>query len=589
PSMTPPSLGSFEFDQSNSVAQAQLAVQGEGLAQEIAGQIPSQELIEQIPAQVNPALSGAIVTQSFLHNPTRLVLDAVYPEIAPGDRILIERDRQLQVRTVDNLDLFAAPVSEPVLELTDPPTIPVTRVRLSQPLPAAWIATPSRLTVHFQMVSAGALTRVAKLHLDQGDFEPNGLALEGLIEPLPDGVAAPGALLLQDAMDQGRQVSGAIAINPQGQGKVTLDQDTDPFQPRLRTPVTIFGNVIQASRGESVIDEVLGSGDAAQPFQTFALQKSPLTYFNDPAAPNGRRSTLSVRVNRVLWREVPSFFGQGPQDQVYIVRQSEQQETTLTFGDGKTGARLPTGIDNVIATYRYGAGAAKPPAGAIAQLAKPVAGLRRVVSPVAAGGGADADRPQDIRRNAPTSALILGRAISTLDFEALAREFGGVINAQATWAWDETTQRAVVKVWFIGDGGDLAADLRSFLQGQADPTTPLVVTEAIAQPSSLVLDVTLDPRFTPALVEDALRQALVHEETGLLALANLAIGRPLFRSQLFATLLAVEGTCGVRAITVDGSPAPFAMTSPEGTYRDFLANLEISTTPASTLQEVSGL
>src|SRR4029453_6836230 len=103
--------------------------------------------------------------------------------------------------------------------------------------------------------------------------------------------------------------------------------------------------------------------------------------------------------------------------------QNDAQEAVVTFGDGTTGARLPTGVENITATYRFGAGAAKTPAGALSQLARPVAGLRRVVNPVAAGGGADADQPKDVRRNAPNSALLLGRAVSIPDFEALAREF----------------------------------------------------------------------------------------------------------------------------------------------------------------------
>ena len=40
----------------------------------------------------------------------------------------------------------------------------------------------------------------------------------------------------------------------------------------------LLGNVIAASHGETVHNEVVGSGDASQSFQRFALQKQPLTY-----------------------------------------------------------------------------------------------------------------------------------------------------------------------------------------------------------------------------------------------------------------------------------------------------------------------
>jgi hypothetical protein len=153
-----------------------------------------------------------------------------------------------------------------------------------------------------------------------------------------------------------------------------------------------------------------------------------------------------------------------------------------------------------------------------------------VVNPVAAGGGADSDQSKNIRRNAPNSALLLGRAVSVPDFEALAREFGGVINAHVKWAWDETSQGAVLKVWFISNGGDIAQALRAFLIGQADPNTPLVAEEAEAKPSDLIIDLEIDPRFNSQIVIEQIKQALTKPRTGLLALENIPIGCPLFRS-----------------------------------------------------------
>jgi predicted phage baseplate assembly protein len=330
-----------------------------------------------------------------------------------------------------------------------------------------------------------------------------------------------------------------------------------------------------------VFNEVLGSGNASQAFQAFTLGRKPLTYLNDPSAPNGRRSTLEVRVNGIKWHEVASFFGVGPQDEVYTVRLNDAQEAVITFGDGKAGACPPTGVSNITATYRFGAGASHPPAGAISQLARPIEGLRRVVNPVAAGGGADADQPKDIRRNAPNSALLLGRAVSVVDFEALAREFGGVINAQVEWAWDEASQGAVVKVWFISHGGDIAKALRAFLIGQADPNTPLVAEEATAQPSELNIDLEVDPRFSRQIVAEQVKQVLTNPDTGVLALENVSIGRPLFRSRLFDAVLSVEGARSVRAMTVDGAPAPSVITVAQGWYRDFLGRLVIGSTRMS--------
>ena len=514
---------------------------------------------------------------------TTIKLDTVYPQLAEEEPVIIQRGNDVCVRIVTHLDLDNVEVSAsvnlpPVIPAT---TVPVTHITLNSSLPDGWEATPSRLILHFQMVKAGDLTRAAKIHLQASDFLPSGISIANLVEPLPDSIPTAGQLLLQDDNDNGLLVDGGVTITEQGQGTVQLDEDPAAFDPALRTPVTVFGNLITATRGETVVDEVLGSGNAAQGFQSFTLKKSPLTYLNDPSAPTLYRSTLEVRVNGIQWTEVPSFFGANPQDPVYIVRQDDEQETTITFGDGITGARIPTGLNNITAVYRFGAGAAKPPAGAIAQLAKPVEGLRRVVSPVAPGGGKEGDRPQDIRTNAPTTALTLGRAVSIQDFEALARQFGGVVNARADWAWDPTQQRAVVKVWFISDGGKIAPALESALISQADPSTPLVATEATAQPSTLLISLTIDPHANSETVQAQVRQALSDPESGLLSLANIPIGLPLFRSRLFEAILAVEGAQSVQAMTVNGAPATFAIpaadnpTAVEGHYRNFLDNLVI--------------
>jgi hypothetical protein len=138
----------------------------------------------------------------------------------------------------------------------------------------------------------------------------------------------------------------------------------------------------------------------------------------------------------------------------------------------------------------------------------------------------------------------------------------------------------VVKAWFISDGGDIAETLRAFLIGQADPNTPLVTEEAKAQPSEVIIDLEIDPRFNTQIVIEQVKQALSNPDTGILALENIPIGCPLFRSRIFDAVLSVDGTRSVRAMAVDGKPAPFAITVAQGWYRDFLDGLVIGGTQA---------
>jgi hypothetical protein len=52
-----------------------------------------------------------------------------------------------------------------------------------------------------------------------------------------------------------------------------------------------------------------------------------------------------------------------------------------------------------------------------------------VRGPLACIGGADAETADDIKATGPASALTLGRAVSLLDFEAMAQRYTGVVNA----------------------------------------------------------------------------------------------------------------------------------------------------------------
>jgi predicted phage baseplate assembly protein len=514
---------------------------------------------------------------------TIVELDSLQSAVRVGDHVIIQRGATAEPFKVTNIALSALALSlPPGVQALSPravqPFLNVTKLTITPALPSGWQSPLSSLSVHFGMVRAGSLTSPAQTRLNVDDLFPSA-PFEMPVEP--PTLQPSGSVLLAGADGSGANLAASVSISADdGTGSVTPQQSAEPFATDLRTPVTTFGNLIHATRGESVPNEVLGSGDAKVAFQAFKLKKKPLTYLNDESAPNGRRSTLAVRVNAILWSEVGSFFGAGPQDEVYIVRQNEDGESIVTFGDGQTGVRLPSGVKNVTASYRFGAGAAKPPANLITQMSRPVPGIRRVVNPVGAGGGADADEPKDLRRNAPESALLLGRAVSLPDFEALAGEFGGVVNARATWAWDGTMQRAVVAIRFISDGGSIAIDLRRFLLGQSDPNTPLAVSEAVALESSLTVDLIVDSRFQPDDVEQAVAIALTEPEKGLLALENIPIGLPLFRSAILEQVHAVAGVVSVRALRFNGSEAPFGIAAGEGEYHDFSTGLVVGNTAA---------
>lgn len=197
-----------------------------------------------------------------------------------------------------------------------------------------------------------------------------------------------------------------------------------------RETVTIYGNVVKATHGETHT-EILGSGNGTKANQQFTLSLPPLSYLPAPI-PSGVASTLEVYVNDVRWQEVENLIELSPTDRAYVTQTDSDGNTTIIFGNGEHGARLPSGIENVKAVYRAGTGkSGNVAAEKITQLAMQPLGLSGVLNPIAATGGADPESDYEIRRNAPVGITSLNRAVSVQDYANFARTFTGIGKSNA--------------------------------------------------------------------------------------------------------------------------------------------------------------
>jgi predicted phage baseplate assembly protein len=394
------------------------------------------------------------------------------------------------------------------------------------------------IKVHFGFRKAGDAITPMNLTLQPGD----AMTLAPPYETPQDG-KFPSLFLLQDNDTVGAEIAGSVDF---AAGTLTPSQ---PLTEALAAPVTVYANVVTASRGETVAGELLGSGDSSVANQAFQLKKAPLTYF---AAPEGPQSTLKVYVNGLQWTEQPSFFGMAGDAQVYIVRQDDDGDSLVIFGDGIRGLRPPTGA-SIVAYYRNGAGLLSPPAGSITQMAKPVKGITSVRNPVAASGGDDAEPASGMQTYAPQSALLLGRAISIPDMEAAAATVGGVRALRAEWRWNTLQQRPVVEIWYIG-AASVKGDVLTTLRGLSDGVTPIAVDQATSVPSTLSISIEIDPKMQEDDVVTAVRTALMDPDTGLLPPEQIGIGLPLFRSRIFEAVLATPGAIAVTGLLWNGGP-----------------------------------
>jgi hypothetical protein len=344
-------------------------------------------------------------------------------------------------------------------------------------------------------------------------------------------------VLIADSTGAG---TAAQASSP-NKGRTLAISGVSVPQQSMQTPLAVMFNLLQLTRGKTVPQEVLGSGNPTQANQSFKLAKSPLTYLREG---NAVVSTLAITVNKQAWTEVDNFYGQPPDARVFVTMQDDAGNSTVHFGDGVNGARLPAGSGNVLATYRIGSGAAAPPAGTLTVIANPIPGLRALRNPVAAGGGSDPDPPDMIRTYAPRSVLTFNRAVSALDFEAIAASVANGSRVRATWAWDSSRHRAAVTIHVAGDATTID-EVRAALAEAGDPNRPVNVVPAQPLNIVLVMVALVSPSVTAAHVKARLTAALTDPSHGLFGAARLGIGEPVFDSQIAAACQAVSGVAAI--------------------------------------------
>jgi predicted phage baseplate assembly protein len=434
------------------------------------------------------------------------------------------------------------------------PAVPITHTHLDfdQLLQGDWDGNSSLVTVRHDWKQVGQLAPVLA---PQASTLTAAGPLAVTAGTLPAS-GTPESVLLEDANSNGAEATATVT----GASTLTLSDLTSLPAQGLAAPIGVLFNLLQVSRGKSVANEVLGSGNAAVAGQDFTLQNAPVTYLQDPASLSGDNysSTVQVSVNGLQWTEVRSFYGQAADAQVFVTQEDEQGTTHVVFGDGVNGARLPTGVNNVVAAYRYGAGADVPDAGTLTILLQPQPGLRSIRNPVPPGGGTDADPPDRVRSLAPRSVLTFDRAISLDDYAAIAASAPGVQRVSTAYTFDPIAQRPMVTIW-VGDDEGAVAAAKAAIAADSDPNRPVVVNLATSVVAFLSFTYLRDPRYQDSTVQAALHSALLDPDHGLFGANVVQIGQAFYESQINAACLAVPGVQAVHQIrfpTVAGFAPP---------------------------------
>jgi hypothetical protein len=489
-----------------------------------------------------PTLSNtwqSLITE--LVGPERMVLDAEYEQIQPGSLVIIERPvlnpngevvgcirTRHTVTQVQTETMTAFGISARVTQLTMEPS---------------WLSEVSDSAARGRILRSPLVLRGTVVYAQSEELplaeEPiekpicgtdGEIELDGLYDglqagrwlivsgertdiPGTSGVKAAELVMLSEVRHDVRKSNEGTTDLPGDKLHTFIKLATDPAYCYKRDTVKIYGNVVKATHGETR-REALGSGDGSKTLQQFTLKQPPLTYVSSPN-PSGVESTLQVFVNDMQWHAADMLAGLGPTDRRFLTRTDDEGKTTILSGNGREGARLPTGMENVRAVYRNGIGkAGNVKAEQISMLGDRPLGVKEVINPLPASGGADKESRDQARQNAPLAVMALDRLVSTQDYTDFARTFAGISKASAVRLSDGRQQLVHLTVAGVDDipideHSDLHRNLRVALRRCGDPYQPLRIDRRELILLVIRANVRVQPDVPWESVKEKLRMALL--------------------------------------------------------------------------------
>ncbi|MFE3765147.1 putative baseplate assembly protein [Streptomyces sp. NPDC059104] len=486
-----------------------------------------------------------------------LYLEGHFDGVLPGSRVLAEQPRPApESHLVLVLDVTQLRLPFPVAAGAPPVFVPVTRLTVDGPwhgtpegdgvVPygdiTVWAGGEDLVLADDPLTEDVAGARIELAGVCPGLLPGRRLVVSGERTDVPGTTGVPGSepVMLASVRQGVDAAAGGDTVHTELLLAAPL---TYTYR---RDTVTVYGNVVPATQGETR-SEVLGSGDASRAGQSFALRgvtaAAPLSYL--PAAtPDGAEPALTVRVDGVRRPRTEDLALLGPKDPAYaLARDPDAGTATVAFGDGVHGARLRSGVENVTAVYRVGAGPdGNLPPGRITQAVSRPLGVGSVTNPLASTGGTDADGPRDLRAVIPLRTRALDRLLSVRDYADFARARAGIGRAAAARLFDGRREIVHVTVAAAGDvpltaSDPLTAGLSAALGDFGDPHVPVRVDVRELVLLVLSAGVKVLPDHAFETVEPAVRAAVL----GVLGFAARDLAEPARLSRVLAAAQAVPG------------------------------------------------
>jgi hypothetical protein len=380
----------------------------------------------------------------------------------------------------------------------------------------------------------------------------------------------------------------------------------DTFTPETLPMIQcIHLNVVTAINAVSTKKEILGTSNG-QPFQYFRFKQSPILPHPSPrilvkelestipqeimdfkkkvkekVVEELDPETRQVKALWVVWEEQPNFYRSDRNSRHYIL---DIYNGIVTFGDGIKG-RIPlTGQKIVCAVYYIGGGSkGNMDRNTITNLETAYPFIDRVSNPYPASGGADMETIDEAKLRAPWELKHRSRAVTTEDFEELARCATAEVARAICWSYQEGT----VKIVIIPHGNqrklepsDTLCDVvKKYLDERRLVTTRIEAAGPAYVDISIQAEIVLEQHMVDQFpqvrqqINDKLEQ-FFHPLTGGLYGRGWPMGRAVHLSELYYLIENVTGVDYVDMLILDNTPGKDRIPIP-GTSFPYLKEIDV--------------
>lgn len=322
-----------------------------------------------------------------------------------------------------------------------------------------------------------------------------------------------------------------------------------------------IGGTADAVNAELVEAEIIGTSEGVAG-QSFHLKRRPVVPSEAPLV-----LEVSDGDGWQEWTHVRDFSSSSPSDQHFAfdaVAGEVRLGPSVREPDGSVRAYGETpqkGAQVRVRSYRTGGGGRGNVArGVITVLKSSIPYVARVVNRWAAAGGVDGEDIENAKVRGPILLRTLGRAVTTEDYEHLAREAAPEVARVHCVAAGDGADAGAVRVLVVPAAAAGAGRLRFEQLVPAEETLTKIAqrldecrvigSRVLVEPPrytgiTVVARLRPRPRFSPARLQDAVLEALYtyfHPITGGTDGTGWPFGRPVNIGEVYAVLQAVRGT-----------------------------------------------